>query len=57
MRTAGKTDIPAAVWENCFREPQRIREVPARQTAICGLGYVAPNPLNTAIAFFPKSGK
>ena len=44
--------IPDMLWEklgdnlNEFAKSMRL-------TAICGLGYVAPNPLNTAVQFFP----
>jgi NADH:ubiquinone oxidoreductase subunit F (NADH-binding) len=49
----GKTDIPAALWEKL---PENLNDFAKylRLTAICGLGYVAPNPLNTAIQFFPR---
>jgi formate dehydrogenase beta subunit len=47
------TQIPQALWDKL---PENLNDIAKylRQTAICGLGYVAPNPLNTAMAFFPK---
>ena len=45
--------VPDAFWQqpattiNEFARNMRL-------TAICGLGYVAPNPLNTTLQFFPE---
>lgn len=46
-------DIPDAVFEKLSENLNDFTKY-LRMTAICGLGYVAPNPLNTAMAFFPQ---
>ncbi len=45
--------IPEVLWEKLNENVNDFARY-MRLTAICGLGYVAPNPLNTALQFFPE---
>ncbi|MCE9534065.1 MAG: hypothetical protein K8T89_23550, partial [Planctomycetes bacterium] len=48
-----QTVLPDNLWDKLSDHVNDFAKQ-MRMTAICGLGYVAPNPLNTALQFFPE---